>query len=71
MKNLRGRALQRGKNLDEDCYIATVSNNEYGPDDKRNFCLGLIDMMTEEMLEKCTECGAYALNAKPMKEGQI
>lgn len=71
LNNLKSRALQRGKPLDGDCKRANISNYEYGPDDHRNFCLGIMDMSTEEIIDKCRECGAYALNAKPMKEGQI
>ena len=65
---LRGRAKLRGKLLDEDCKLATISKNEFGPKDTRKFCYGLTDMSTEEPLQKCKECGAYAYNATPMKE---
>ena len=67
MKNLRGRAAQRGKPLDEDCRKANISTHEYGMEDDRKFCLGLMDMRTEDLLDKCRECGAYCINSKPLK----
>lgn len=67
MSKLKGRALQRGKPLDEDCYKAKTSTNESGLNDKRIFCYGLIDASTEEHIEKCRECKAFAFNAKPLK----
>ena len=42
----------RGKPLDKDCKIAKISTNEYGPEDNRKYCYGLIEMSTEETLEK-------------------
>jgi len=68
LKNLRGRAKERGKPLDDDCYKAHISGHEYGPDDHRKFCYGLINLMYDEPLDKYKECGAYAYNAKPPKE---
>lgn len=56
----------RGKLLDEECYKAKISSNECGPKDTRKFCYGLMDMSTEEHLEKCIECGAYVNNATPL-----
>ena len=52
MKNLRGRAAQRGKPLDDDCRKANISTHEYGMSDERKFCYGLMDCMTEELLDK-------------------
>lgn len=68
MKNLRGRAEQRGIPLDNDCRKANISTHEYGMSDNRKFCLGLKDCMTDDLLDKCRECGAYCMNAKPLKE---
>lgn len=47
------RAKLRGKKLDEDCKIACTSTNEYGQDDDRVFCYGLVDCSTDELIEKC------------------
>ena len=61
------RSWQRGKQLDEDCKRAKISKNEYGINDNRLFCYGLIDTVTEEPLNKCLECRAFVHNAKPLK----
>lgn len=68
---LRGRAEQRGKQLDEDCKKAKISIHEYGMSDKRKFCYGLMDMMTEEAFEKCVKCGAYVNNSKPPQNEEL
>lgn len=60
------RAGLRGKPLDEDCKKAKISTHEYGPEDNRKYCYGLIEMSTEETLEKCNKCGAFAFNAQPL-----
>lgn len=65
MLNLRGRAILRGKPLDEDCKKAKITTHEYGLTDNRKYCYGLYEMSTEETLEKCKECMAFAFNAKP------
>ncbi len=62
------RAMQRGKPLDDDCKIAKISKYEFGMNDNRCFCYGLMDRVTEELLQKCRECGAYCLNAKPLND---
>lgn len=67
MKRLTGRAEQRGAPLDDDCKKARVTSYEYGPEDKRKFCLGLYDGMSLETLDKCINCGAYECNANPLK----
>lgn len=60
------RATLRGKKLDDDCRRAIISKNEYGPGDNRCFCYGLyIDANNWEVQQKCIECGAYIMNAKP------
>ena len=64
------RAQLRGKPLDEDCNKAYRTTHEYGLDDNRIFCYGLIDRMNDEELPKCRECGAWAYNAKPLEKAQ-
>lgn len=59
------RAKLRGKKLDADCKRACTSTNEYGPDDDRVFCYGLISYSTDELIEKCKNCKALAYNATP------
>ena len=60
------RAILRGKKLDADCKKASITINEYGPQDNRLFCYGLVDCSTESYLEKCINCGAFIDNAKPL-----
>ncbi|MEG1562187.1 MAG: hypothetical protein RR365_00840 [Bacteroides sp.] len=67
---MKGRSAMRGKPLDSDCKKAHTSTHEYGLDDTRVFCYGLIDLMNDEALPKCRECGAFAFNAKPMEEDE-
>lgn len=69
VKTIR-RDKVRGKHLDHDCYKAYISRHEYGPDDPRVFCYGLIDPMNDELIDKCRNCGAYVGNAMPYKEAQ-
>ena len=59
-------AILRGEKLDDDCKKANTTN-EYGPQDNRLFCYGLVDCSTESYLEKCINCGAFVdnANAKP------
>lgn len=61
------RARLRGKPLDSDCKTAKTSTGEYGNDDRRVFCYGIIDSMNDEYLEKCKVCGAFVYNAKPLE----
>lgn len=61
------RAILRGKPLDRDCKSANTTTGEFGNDDKRVFCYGYTDAMTEEYLTKCKECGAFVYNAKPLE----
>ena len=61
-----GREILRGEKLDDDCRKASVTINEYGPQDNRLFCYGLIDCSTDDYLKKCIECGAFVDNAKPL-----
>ena len=60
------RAILRGEKLDDDCKKANTTINEYGPQDNRFFCYGLVDYSTESYLEKCIKCGAFINNAKPI-----
>lgn len=60
------RATLRGKPLDDDCKIAKISKHEYGLNDDRCYCYGLVDCSTDDTLEKCRTCGAYCMNAKPL-----
>ena len=62
------RRDMRGRQLDKGCCRAKISRHEYGPDDDRCFCYGLIDKMTDDYLPKCQECGAFAYNATPPAE---
>lgn len=64
------RTILRGKPLDEDCNKAQRTTHEYGQNDNRIFCYGLIDLMHDEALPKCTECGAYVNNATPLEDKQ-
>lgn len=60
------RAKLRGKPLDKECYRAIRTTHEYGFQDDRIFCYGLMDSMTEELLDKCKECKAMVDNAEPL-----
>ena len=59
------RAQLRGQPLDPLCKLAHTTTNEYGPDDKRVFCYGIEDAMTEEPEELCLKCGAFIRNETP------
>lgn len=61
------RAKLRGKPLDSDCKSANTTTGEFGSDDKRVFCYGIIDAMNDEYLMKCKECGAFVYNAEPLE----
>lgn len=62
------RAKIRGEKLDEDCKRAYTTSHEYGPDDDRVFCYGLIDCSTDDLIEKCRNCKALAYNATPLEK---
>lgn len=64
------RAQLRGKPLDTDCLLAHRSHHEYGLQDKRIFCYGIIRPWSDEYLEKCKICGAFVDNAEPLKKEQ-
>lgn len=69
VKTIR-RDKVRCKPLDDDCYKAKISRYEYGPDDPRVYCYGLMDMMTDELINKCKMCKAHVSNAIPYKEAR-
>ena len=69
MGKVISRAEMRGKKLDDDCVKAKICSNEFGLNDNRCFCYGLIDCSTESYLEKCIDCGAFVDNAKPLQIG--
>ena len=52
------RGKIRGKKLDKDCYDANTTKHQFGPDDNRIFCYGLVEASTEELIDKCKECSA-------------
>lgn len=58
------RAELRGRRLDSDCYGARTTKHEFGPDDERVFCYGLLDC-DEIYAGECCECGAFVWNALP------
>lgn len=62
---MKGRAAQRGKPLDPFCKSAHISRYEYGAEDKRCFCYGLISMETDDYFEECIKCGAFVDNVTP------
>ncbi len=61
------RAKLRGKSLDKDCKSAKTATGEFGNDDRRVFCYGIIDAMNDEYLTKCKKCGAFVYNAEPLE----
>lgn len=61
------RAVLRGRPLDKDCYIARTCLHQYGFNDNRCYCLGLINKRNDEFLEKCLECKAFVNNATPLE----
>lgn len=61
------RAKLRGKVLDKDCKTAHTTSHEYGLEDDRVFCYGLVDCSTDDLIEKCRNCKALAYNATPLE----
>ena len=59
------RKKLRGKELDKDCKKA---HTEHSLGDDRVFCLGLIDLSNDELLEKCEICKAYVDNSEPYNQ---
>ena len=62
------RAQLRGEPLDPLCKKAYTTTGEYGPNDKRVFCFGIMDAMTDEPEEKCVVCGAFVRNETPCSD---
>ena len=62
------RAKLRGKPLDADCKRAHTSRYEYGLEDDRVFCFGIIDCKESIFLPKCMRCRAFVNNAEPPRE---
>ena len=59
------RAQLRGVALDADCRRAHTTQHEYGMEDERIFCYGIVDTMTDDCLPKCGEFRAFVQNAEP------
>lgn len=59
------RAQLRGKPLDRNCKKARTEPHQYGQNDDRVFCSGLINYENDEFLPKCRDCGAFVDNAMP------
>ena len=65
------RAKLRGKPLDSDCMRAYRTTHEYGAEDNRVYCYGLLEGMGDwSIRKKCKECGAYVDNATPLEGGK-
>jgi hypothetical protein len=62
------RTKLRGKPLETFCHKAKISNFEYGPDDNRQFCYGLVDRVNDELFEECKKCKA---NVKFVEESEL
>ena len=58
------RAKLRGKKLDKDCKKAHTEHDLYHD---KMFCLGLIDLSNDELLEKCKICKANVENAESLE----
>ena len=64
------RSKLRGKPLDPMCKKAHTTTNEYGVNDKRVFCYGILEAMTDDPIEVCRVCKAFVLNEEPPKESE-
>lgn len=62
------RAQIRGKPLDPLCKRAHTTTNEYGLYDKRVFCCGIWDAMTDDPVKMCLLCKAFVRNEEPPME---
>lgn len=62
------RAQLRGKPLEWFCKSAVTTTHEYSVTDERVFCTGMINLMDDEPLDECIQCGAFIRNMKPPKE---
>ena len=68
MSKTISRKMLRGSPLHRFCVKAHTTRNEFGPDDNRVFCYGVVDMQTDECIEACKRCKAFVSNATPPKE---
>ena len=50
------------------CIKAHTTRHEYGLDDNRVYCYGVIDKMTDEYLIACKRCKAFVNNSTPLEE---
>lgn len=62
------RATLRGKPLDDGCKKAVTTTGEYGKEDKRVYCYGLIRGIYDDVCKECRECKAYVYNATPLSK---
>ena len=68
---MTSRAKLRGKPLDSDCMRAYRTTHEYGMEDDRVYCYGLLEGMGDwSIRKKCRTCGAYVDNATPLEGGK-
>ncbi len=65
------RRILRGKKLESECKRARTAAHQYGKNDDRVFCYGLIDCMNDEFLAECVTCGAFVDNAEPPQDAAI
>lgn len=63
------RSKLRGTPLNDDCYKANTTTNEFGKNDNRVFCYGLYKDKMDEIRDECIECMANVLHAEPPKKG--
>lgn len=64
------RSVLRGYPLLPMCRLAKISKHEYGPDDDRCFCYGLVDGKTDAPLYECVNCGAYVIIIRCRNRGR-
>lgn len=62
----KNRRQLRGKPLLANCHKAKLTTNEYGANDKRKFCYGLVDKTTDFYLNQCIDCNALVIFAEPI-----
>lgn len=65
------RAQLRGKPLDTDCKRwGKPDPYQFGLKDKRCFCTGILDCMTDDVDNKCKECAAWNALATPIEASE-
>ena len=62
------RAQLRGEQLKQNCYIAKTVRHEFGRNDNRVFCYGVVDPMTDDLIAQCRDCKALIDYAEPLEE---